>query len=275
MLYYLDPVLSRHLSGAIKAPKEYHHVRVTVMSRVHQISIVDSNSLSSEGIKHALSRQGFNIVNRWKSVDEAIECAPSSISLDAILINQPKQALPRAHTVSELRKAYPGTRLALIGESDDPDRIRDAIKTKFDGFIRETIEITAFPKAIQLLILGEPVFPPLPLDLSGDNSPIAISQPPTSVLEKLSASELRVLALISNALANKVIARDLGISEATVKVHVKAILRKTGSRNRTDAALLAQGLEARSYLESLTNEKTNGAQKAYNFPNGQASRDIN
>ena len=230
------------------------------MSKIHQISLVDPNSLSSEGIKYALNKQGFHIVDRWKSISEAIESAPPTTHLDAILINRPKDALPRDHTVTELRQAYPGTRIALIGEPDDPERIRDAIRAEFDGYIRETIDIIAFPKAIQLLILGERVFPPLPLEPPVNTSHVAPLKPPTSALEKLSASEMRVLALISNALANKVIARDLGISESTVKVHVKAILRKTGSRNRTDAALLAQGMGVRSYRADLANEKFKGMQ---------------
>ncbi len=231
------------------------------MRRIYQISIVDPNSLSSEGVKHALNGRGFHIVDRWISINEAIDRAPPAFDLDAILINQAKNALPREHTMMELRQAYPGTRIALIGESCDPERIRGAIKAEFDGFILETIHITAFPKAIELLILGERVFPPLPLEAPVKTSSVVLSKPTTSALEALSASEMRVLALLSNALANKVIAHDLGISESTVKVHVKAILRKTGSRNRTDAALLVQGIGAKSYLDDLANKKINGALK--------------
>ena len=231
------------------------------MRRIYQISIVDPNSLSSEGVKHALNGRGFHIVDRWRSVSEAIDSAPPASYLDAILINQAKNALPCEQTMMELRQAYPETRIALIGESSDPDRIRDAIKAEFDGFILETIHITAFPKAIELLILGERVFPPLPLETPVKTSSASQLKPTTLALEGLSASEMRVLALLSNALANKVIARDLGISESTVKVHVKAILRKTGSRNRTDAALLAQGIGARSYLDDLANKRIKGVLK--------------
>lgn len=231
------------------------------MRRFYQISIVDSNSLSSEGIKYALNRRGFHIVDRWRSVDEAIDCAPSAMCVNAILINQAKNALPGEHVMTELRRAYSGTRIALICESADPDRIRYAIKAEFDGFILETMHITAFPKAIELLILGERIFPPLPLETPAKASAVALSKPTFSALEALSASEMRVLALLSSALANKVIARDLGISESTVKVHVKAILRKTGSRNRTDAALLAQGIGAKSYFDDFAKNGFKGPLK--------------
>lgn len=231
------------------------------MRKIYQVSIVDPNSLSSEGVKHALNGRGFHVVDRWRSVNEAIDCAPPACCLDAILINQTKNALPGEQAMMELRQAYPGTRIALIGESSDPDRIRDAIKAEFDGFILETIHITAFPKAIELLILGERVFPPLPLATPVKTPAVSQLKPTTSALEGLSASEMRVLALLSNALANKVIARDLGISESTVKVHVKAILRKTGSRNRTDAALLAQGIGARSNFDDLASKRIMGVLK--------------
>ncbi len=231
------------------------------MRKIYQISIVDTNSLSSEGVKHSLNGRGFHIVDWWKSVSEAIDCAPPAFYLDLILINQAKNALPHEHIMIELRQAYPGTRIALIGESPDPERIRDAIKAEFDGFILETIHITAFPKAIELLILGERVFPPLPLETPVKTSSVTPLKPTTAALEALSASEMRVLALLSTALANKVIARDLGISESTVKVHVKSILRKTGSRNRTDAALLAQGIGAKSYFDDLASKKIGGVLK--------------
>ncbi|MDB5664060.1 response regulator transcription factor [Cypionkella sp.] len=232
------------------------------MRKIYQVSVIDSDSLSSEGVKHALSGRGFHIVNRWRSVSEAIDCAPPAVNLEAILLNQAKNALPCEETVTELRRAYPGSRIALIGESSDPDRIKDAIKAEFDGFILETIHITAFPKAIELLILGERVFPPLPPDATVKQPPDGRLNPTTSALETLSASEMRVLALLANAMANKVIAQDLGISESTVKVHVKAILRKTGSRNRTDAALLVQGIGAKPYLDELANKKLNGVIRA-------------
>ena len=56
---------------------------------------------------------------------------------------------------------------------------------------------------------------------------------------KLSERQIRVLTGLREGYANKEIARSLGISEATVKIHVKAILRKAGVRNRTQAALWA------------------------------------
>ncbi len=59
-----------------------------------------------------------------------------------------------------------------------------------------------------------------------------------TVFRHLSEREVQVVNLLCNGSPNKIIARELGISEATVKVHVKAILRKTRARNRTEAALL-------------------------------------
>lgn len=231
------------------------------MKNVYNIALVDANSLSSEGAKYALNGGRFHIVDLWRTIGEAIDCAPVAINLGAILINQAKIALPCEHAVMDLRRAYPGSRIALIGESSSPERISDAIKAEFDGYILETIHITAFPKAIELLILGERVFPPLPLEATGETSFEGPENPQALALEGLSASEMRVLALLANAMANKVIAQNLGISEATVKVHVKAILRKTGTRNRTDAALLVHGIGAKSRFEELADKKFNGGLK--------------
>lgn len=222
------------------------------MKKSYSISVVDANSLSCEGLKRALSSRSFTIHNRWANIEEALDAASPEVECKAILINLSKQGLPSPDIMKRFRNGFPDARIALIGESNDPERVRQATQLEFDGFLLETVSLTALSKAIELIILGVQVFPVLLMPEQGQSSePLAPPKPAATALGALSASELRVLALLAKARANKVIARDLGISESTVKVHVKAILRKTGSRNRTDAALLVRDIGAISYLEEL------------------------
>ncbi|WP_146592266.1 LuxR C-terminal-related transcriptional regulator [Puniceibacterium confluentis] len=215
------------------------------------ISVVDPNSLSCEGLKHVLPSRNFKIVNTWANIEDALQAVSCDVHLEAVLINLSKQALPSPQVMDQLRKAFPDARIVLIEEVFNPERIRDATQLKVDGLLLETINTVAFSKAVELIMLGERIFPVLPPEQKPDKVPVTTHGSAAEALKTLSPSELRVLALLAQALANKVIARDLGISESTVKVHVKSILRKTGSRNRTDAALLARDVEAMAVLEEV------------------------
>jgi two-component system nitrate/nitrite response regulator NarL len=236
------------------------------MKESYSISVVDANSLSCEGLKRALRSRSFTIHNRWANIEEALDAASPEIECKAILINLSKQGLPSPDTMKRFRSGFPHARIALIGESNDPERVRQATQLELDGFLLETVSLAALSKAIELIILGVQVFPVLLPDQVESPEPLAPPKPASDALGALSASELRVLALLAKARANKVIARDLGISESTVKVHVKAILRKTGSRNRTDAALLVRDVGAIGYLEELAQTILDNTTDADNEP---------
>ncbi|WP_211300958.1 LuxR C-terminal-related transcriptional regulator [Aliiruegeria haliotis] len=166
-----------------------------------------------------------------------------------ILINASASILPSDETLSELRTTHPDARLVLISEKCDPARVQEAMHANIDGFLLESFRPQAFSKAIELIVLGERVFPVLEFD--GATSDIERQASP---FEDLSARQMRVVELLAKAYSNKEIARELDICESTVKVHVKAILRKTGSRNRTDAALLARSLETQTHPPATLSE---------------------
>ncbi len=219
-----------------------------------QISIIDPNLLSCEGLKRVLGGRRFKVGRTWPNSDAALEAATMGEAPAAILMNFSGQALPEAEDFEQLRQAYPGTRLILFGEELDPTRVQAAAKAEVDGFLLASIKLEALPKAIELILLGERLFPAPSFDKGRKSRPSPHLE--VSSLATLSTSEMRVLALLAKACANKVIARELGISESTVKVHVKAILRKTGAKNRTDVALLSRDLGAKAYLESVASGRS-------------------
>jgi len=208
------------------------------------IGVVDRNSISRKGIRYILERRPFEVSQCWADVEAAGESIQAHSPLAAILINSGGQPLPDVASLTKLRAASPTTRLILIGETACPERINQAFEADFDGFILDSIDVEAFPKAIEMIILGERHFPGVAATVQQDEP--ARMQSAVNLLGKLSAAELRVAALLAQAHSNKVVARELGISESTVKVHVKSILRKTGARNRTDVALLSQSIAVKT-----------------------------
>ncbi len=225
---------------------------------MHDVSIIDSNSLSREGLKHVLRRRCFRIAENWSNIEEAIKAAPTGADRAAILINLARRALPSPQVLNRLCDVFPGARLVLIGESLNSARIQAAAQAGFDGFLLETINPEALSKSVELIVLGERIFPVTQWERLARRECDAVEVAVPS-LATLSAGETRVLALLAKACSNKVIARELGISESTVKVHVKAILRKTGARNRTDVALMSRDVEARALMDSVSLEPAAGA----------------
>jgi two-component system, NarL family, nitrate/nitrite response regulator NarL len=117
-----------------------------------------------------------------------------------------------------------------------------SLRAGASGYLLNDTTCEALIKSLELVSLGAHMLPPQALDLlSGeacgeDPATHAVAHSP----QALSSREVEVLRCLSQGKANKVIAREWGISEATVKVHVKAILRKIQVKNRTEAALWAR-----------------------------------
>lgn len=220
------------------------------MKARHEIVIIDSFIVSCEGVKHALGRRCFRISRSFRSTDSAIKDPAQDKQCAAILINHNGRPLPSMDTVELLRSTFGGARVIVIGETDESPRVIAALEAGFDGFLLESMDPEAFSKAVELIVLGERLFPILDFRNARQKLQPAPELAACS-LGKLSASEMRVFGLLAKAFSNKAIARELGISEATVKVHVKAILRKMGARNRTEVALLSRDAAFESRIDGI------------------------
>lgn len=237
------------------------------MRKIYEIAVIDPSSVSREGMKRVLSRSCCQVVESWRNIEEAIETASAGRDPAAILINCMGQTLPVPELFTRLREKRSAARLIAYGESAEKERVKAAIKAGFDGFLLDSIRVEAFPKAIELIVLGERLFPVFtPEDRIELNRGGPVAEGAVTSLQSLSVAELRVLALLAKACSNKVIALEFGLSESTVKVHVKSILRKTGARNRTDAALLSRDVGAKAYLERVASEGAPDRRKSVPAP---------
>ena len=145
-----------------------------------------------------------------------------------------------------------------IAATLDFDSMIDVFRAGANGYIVKDIECQSLIESLKLVALGETVLPSqlvkhLPLRSAMANSNLNDG---SELLESLSERELETLRCLIMGYPNKVIAYRLDISEATVKVHVKAILRKLGVQNRTQAAIWAvnNGLDANAACATLAAE---------------------
>jgi two-component system nitrate/nitrite response regulator NarL len=176
---------------------------------------------------------------------------PQIASQPALVIIEVKQNASRLwEVVRQVKDQCPQARIMALADQFDLSLVRFGHDAGVDGFCLAASAPEVLIKSLELVMLGETVLPFAVLRSITDRSPQAGDQPfqDNSVAEpklpdleacKFSAREVAILRCLMQGEPNKVIARKLEITEATIKVHVKAILRKIGASNRTQAAMWA------------------------------------
>jgi two-component system, NarL family, nitrate/nitrite response regulator NarL len=205
------------------------------------------NPLISIGLKHLLHGTRFSITS--SASDEAFFSLSCPNASPALFILDGSDASGHIiDTAKVLKDRYPEARIVVIADDFDLGFVRLARSAGIDGFCLSSHDREVLIKALELVMLGEAVLPTsltaLLLDAVPDLEPknsraqaeVEFSDPR---LRKLSNRESQILHCLTEGAANKVIARKLDVAEATVKVHLRAILRKIGAANRTQAAMWA------------------------------------
>lgn len=136
-----------------------------------------------------------------------------------------------------LRLQQPAMPLIVASGQDDPVTIRSVLATGASGFIPKTDSPELLLQAVRLVLAGGTYVPPRTLDDYRDGAP-----PPEADTGGLTPRQLDVLQLLLKGQPNKLIARELGLTEGTVKIHIAAILRALRARNRTEAVVRAREL---------------------------------
>jgi two-component system, NarL family, nitrate/nitrite response regulator NarL len=207
------------------------------------------NSLVSIGLKYLLEGTCFSITN--SASDAAffsLSCPDASPSL--LIMDGSDASGHIIDTAKALKDRYPEARIAVIADRFDLGFVKLARGAGVDGFCLSTNDREVLIKSLELVMLGEVVLPTSVMTLLLEMAPVSAelgaqegggtglewSDPR---LRKLSTRESQILHCLTDGAPNKVIARKLDVAEATVKVHVKAILRKIGAANRTQAAMWA------------------------------------
>jgi len=139
----------------------------------------------------------------------------------------------------------------VVSANDDPAVIRRCMDFGASGFIPKTLGIERMREAVKR-VLGGGVWTPPDVDLTRPTD--AETTAMIAKLATLTPQQVRVLMMLSAGLLNKQIAYELGVSEATVKAHVSAILQKLGVESRTQAVIAAGKIEAGSWPQVSAKE---------------------
>jgi DNA-binding NarL/FixJ family response regulator len=201
----------------------------------YRFIIVDDHPLFRGALSQALGDAFADAeVLQSGSLDELTQLLTTAGEIDLILLDL---TMPGVHGVSGLlylRAQHPEVPVVIVSASDDPSTIRQCLDCGASGFIPKSQPVEAMRDAIRRIMGGE-VWLPTDIDLS--NALAGEAAELVTRMSTLTPQQVRVLMMLGEGLLNKQIAFKLGVSEATIKAHVSAILQKLGVDSRTQAVI--------------------------------------
>jgi len=215
---------------------------MTAISAAISVCLVGNESIIKEGVKSLLARNNFEITADYDGLS-AIPLEKSQGQPAQLIISIDEESGAISANVHKLKSIYGQSRIVIISSNPDASVIKSAFDAGVDGILLKDISSEGLIGSLKLVATGEKVYPAgmHVLPVANNNSD---GQPQVTGTYNLSRQELKIINCLANGEPNKVIAHHMNITEATVKVHVRTILRKLGTTNRTKAAIfaIAQGL---------------------------------
>jgi two-component system, NarL family, response regulator LiaR len=195
---------------------------------------------------HAVVRQGLRtFLELQDEIDVVADCSDGEEAVAAVLGERPDVVLmdlvmPGLDGIEATRRILselPATRVIALTSFLDDDKVLPAVRAGAAGYLLKDVEPHELVRAIHTVYDGEALLHPA---VTGAVMRELAADPQTEDAHLgLTGREREVLELVARGLSNKLIARELGIAEKTVKTHVSSILGKLGVTDRTQAALLA------------------------------------
>jgi two-component system, NarL family, response regulator LiaR len=206
------------------------------MAEPIRILVVDDHAVVREGLRSFLELQeDFEVVGEAADGEEAVTAA-ERLRPDVVLMDLVMPGLDGVGAMQRLREQLPSCRVIVLTSFADDDRLLPAVQAGAAGYLLKDAQPSELARAVRAAHAGEALLDPTVAARLVD----AIAQAPGSEPpQRLTPRERQVLELIGRGLSNKLIARELEISEKTVKAHVGHLLGKLGVDDRTQAALYA------------------------------------
>ncbi len=210
------------------------------------LMIVDDHPLLRKGLRQLIEFEDeLSIVAEASGGSEALQKVDAlrqqdGSEPDLIILDLNMQGMDGIETLKALRAADVSSRIVMYTVSDHDEDVVAAITAGADGFLLKDMEPEDVLHKIKQAALGKMVIS----DRLTEVLASALRRPQkkvNNVIESLTGRELDILKLIAKGLSNKLIARELGISDGTVKVHVKHLLKKMELKSRVEAAVWMVG----------------------------------
>ncbi len=204
-----------------------------------RVLVIDDHALFRVGLQELLERRGIDVIAEGdclKGIEIVAEEKP-----DVVLLDMRMPDMTGTEVLSVLRKHYPNMPISMLTTSREEADVIEALQGGAQGYLLKDMEPNELIDALQQIVKGNTVVAKeltsvLAKAVQGESQRASAQ---TSSLDDLTPREREILCHLADGQSNKVIARNLGISDGTVKLHVKAILRKLDVHSRVEAAVIA------------------------------------
>jgi DNA-binding NarL/FixJ family response regulator len=203
--------------------------------------VADDHPLFREALIHAIGNcvEDADIIEA-DSLDTLQAVVESHAEADLLLLDLNMPGVSGFSALAYIRSKHESLPTVIVSAMDDPAVIRRSIQHGASGFIPKSSPISTLEKGIRAVLDGE-VWIPEGINLQDDRLDSEEAEI-AAALSSLTPHQFRVLMMLGEGLLNKQIAYQLGVSEATIKAHVTAVLRKMHVNNRTQAVLAVERL---------------------------------
>jgi DNA-binding NarL/FixJ family response regulator len=219
------------------------------------ILVVDDHPLYRSGVVYTLQNTGMDVrVVECSSLDSAFQRLDSGQQADLMILDLQMPGYSGLDSVRAVRSRRPDVPVLVLSGNEDPAVVRECIELGAFGFVPKSAPSDQFHAALKLVLSGGVYLPPTSLSI-GAPATRAQQDAWSRLGAHLTERQRQVLLGIVQGKPNKVIARDLGLSDTTVKSHVAHILDALVVSNRTEAvyALARAGLSIRDLQGSSSN----------------------
>lgn len=205
-----------------------------------RLLLIDDHALVRKGLEQLLESRGIEVVAAVGTGSEGIACA-QELSPDIVLLDVKMPNMNGLETLRQLRTQGVDVPVLMLTMSRDEADLQAALRGGAQGYLLKDMDPEDLVPALQDAMKGNNV---VAKELIGSLTRIVQGQPrkdlpPGTLLSDLTPREQEILRHLAEGQSNKGIARALDITDGTVKLHVKSILRKLGVRSRVEAAVIA------------------------------------
>ena len=204
-----------------------------------RILLIDDHALFRIGLQELLERRGINVIAALGDAREGISQAQLRRP-DVVLLDMRMPDMNGIEVLSELRSRKLEMPIAMLTTSREETDVINSLQNGAQGYLLKDMEPDELITALQEIMAGNTV---VAKELTGVLAKAVQGEaemlPARGAFADLTPREREILCHLAEGQSNKVIARNLGISDGTVKLHVKAILRKLKVHSRVEAAVIA------------------------------------
>jgi two-component system nitrate/nitrite response regulator NarL len=205
-----------------------------------RVLIIDDHALFRVGLQELLTRRDITVIDAIGDGAEGVRIAQES-QPDIVLLDLRMPVMDGLSVLRRLRETGLTMPVVMLTTSTEERDLVESLRNGAQGYLIKDMEPDEVVSALHEIVQGSTVVAP---ELTGVLAKVvqgggSDELPPEDPFDELTPREREILCHVAEGQSNKVIARNLGISDGTVKLHVKAVLRKLGLHSRVEAAVMA------------------------------------